>query len=461
MEKQVLKTIRKYNMLAPGEHVIVAVSGGADSMALLVCLHKLAPALRLTLTAAHLNHRLRGPESDADEDFVRRMSTDLGIPFVSESVDVKSLAAEAKQNLEDLARQRRYDFLRRFAGRLDAQKIAVGHTLNDQAETVLFRFIRGSGIEGLSAIHPVVDGLIIRPLLECSRDRIINYLKQSGVDYREDSTNNDLGYSRNRIRLEIIPYLEKSFNPRLIRTLALESDLAREIWAFIESQGKKYFERLYRRVDDGISLDINDLMSLQPAMQKQVLRHALRELNRSLRGISSSHIEKIAGICRPDQSGRRISLPGGNAAMRQYERLLLLKREPAICRPFNYSLPLPGMCRIAEAGVIFSATICSAPDPRTIKDMCEKRAYFEQTLLPAALTIRSRAPGDRYGGPGHRKVKKMLIERKIPLAKRAALPLVVAGGDVIWIPGFGPARAYEVRPGSKNCILIEIQESAG
>ena len=461
MEDQVYRTIRKYGMLAPDDHVIVAVSGGVDSVALLLCLHKLAPRLRLSLTVAHLNHRIRGPEADADEEFVYRISADLGLACVSESIEVKHEAAETKQNLEELARRRRYDFLRRIARRLGAQKIAVGHTLNDQAETALFRYIRGSGIEGLSAIHPVVDGMIIRPLLECPRDRIVDYLKRRGISFREDSTNNDLRHSRNRIRRELIPYLERNFNPRLIRTLAVEAGMARETWAFLESQAKDCFRNLSRPVDGGISLEINGLICLHPAMQKLVLRLALRESTGSLRGIVSSHIESALALCRERQGGRRIRLPGGSAAVRQFDKLLILKREPAVSPAFSYELTLPGSCRVAEAGLIFRAAMCSTPDRQTIKDMCVTRAFLEQALLPGILTIRSRAPGDRYGGEGHRKVKKMLIDQKIPSAIRQALPMVAAGKNVIWIPGFRPARAYEARPGSDGCIMIEIEKDTG
>ena len=209
-EIRVRKTIEKHSMLNPGDHVLVAVSGGADSVALLLCLHKLARALPLSLTIAHLNHRIRGQEGDADEDFVRSLSAGLHLPFCSEAIEVKKQAIEGKHNLEELARLKRYEFLRRTARRIGAQKIAVGHNLNDQAETVLFRFIRGSGIEGLSAIHPVVDGLVIRPLLDCSRKEIVEYLKQKGASYRDDSTNKDVQLARNRIRMELVPYLEKT-----------------------------------------------------------------------------------------------------------------------------------------------------------------------------------------------------------------------------------------------------------
>jgi tRNA(Ile)-lysidine synthase len=357
LEVQVRTTIQKHAMLAAGEHVVIAVSGGADSTALLLCLHSLAPELHLTITVAHLNHRIRGIEGDADEEFVRCMSADLGIPFVSEIIEVKEQAALAKQNLEQLARQIRYDFLQRTARSVGAQRIAIGHTLNDQAETAIFRIIRGSGIEGLTAIHPVIDGQIIRPLLECSRNSIIEYLKQRGSGYREDSTNKDLRYSRNRIRQELIPYLQRAFNPRLVETIARETSLARETWDLIESQAKKAFENLHHSIDGGIALKTKEVLKLHPALQKQVLRHALRQCLGSLRGITSIHIDTLLSLCRECQSGARTSLPHNSMAVRQFDDLLLLRHEPAPRRHFSYDLAVPGTLLIPEIGAKLSAEI--------------------------------------------------------------------------------------------------------
>jgi tRNA(Ile)-lysidine synthase len=456
LEIRVRKTIQNHNMHTPGDHALVAVSGGADSVALLLCLHKLARELHISLSIAHLNHRIRGLEGDADEDFVRRLSADLKLPFFSEIIEVKQKAAAAKENLEGLARQTRYDFLRRTAQRIGAQKIAVGHTLNDQAETILFRFMRGSGIEGLSAIHPVVEGLVIRPLLECSRHFILEYLKQKGASYREDSTNKDLQHSRNRIRRELLPYLEEHFNPQLIPTLAREASLAREAWAFIESAANQAFENLHCRSSEGILINPKGLLELHPALQKQVLRRALRESLGSLRGVTFRHIESILSLCGNDCSGDQIRLPHGRTTLRQFDTLLLMTHQPQQMPSFIYRLDLPGECRVAEAGVVFRSTVCSVPDPKTMKNNRSRQAFLDSSALPRFLTIRSREPGDRYGGPGHRKVKKLLIDGKIPSLQRFGLPMVVAGNDVIWIPGFRPARAYEAPPGSPGGILLEV-----
>jgi tRNA(Ile)-lysidine synthase len=456
LEVQVRRTIRKNNMITAGEHVLVAVSGGADSIALLICLHKLAPHLGISLTAAHLNHRIRGAEADDDEEFVRRMCSDLAIPFVSEAMEVKQLADEAKQNLEEFARRKRYDFLRSTAHRIGAQKIAVGHSLNDQAETALFRFIRGSGIEGLSGIHPIVDDLVIRPLLECTRDSIRQYLKEQRIAYREDSTNADLRYARNRIRRELLPYLENNFNPRLASTIAREAGLARETWSFIEAQAMEAFNRLHCRIANGISIKVKGLLELHAALQKQVLRQALKACQGSLSGITAIHIQNLLSICATEHSGDQIKLPRGSMAVRQFEDLLLLKRPLETCPEFNYRLDIPGKCHIAEIGAWLQSTICSAPDLKAMKGKRFMQAFLKPSHLPQSLTIRSRMPGDRYGGSGHRKVKKMLIDGKIPQSQRSALPMVTTGDSVIWIPGFRPARGYESSPESKNSVRIEL-----
>jgi tRNA(Ile)-lysidine synthase len=456
LEMQVRKTIRAFGMLSGGEHVLIAVSGGADSTALMTCLHALAPEFHLTISIAHLNHGIRGKEADGDEDFVRCMASDRGLRFISETVDIKTDAKSPKRNLEDLAREKRYEFLRRCASNVGAQKIAVGHTMNDQAETALFRFIRGSGVAGLSAIHPVIAGTVIRPLLECSRLSILDYLNQKGCQYRDDSTNADLRHSRNRIRRELLPYLEDHFNPRAIETLAREAELFREVSDFIESRAKESFLLIRKNTDRGLSLNIEDMLRIHPVLQKEVWRQALHECLGSLRGISSCHIDSLLRLSRQDRSGASAQLPRGGRATREFE-VICLQKEPPPSSDFARELKIPGSCIVSESGAVFTAAICSTPEIRTIREKCDRQAFLEGSILPKTLTIRSRAPGDRYGGPGHRKVKKMLITHRVPFTDRARLPMIAIGRDVIWIPGFRPARGYEVRPGSPECVAITME----
>jgi len=458
LDLRVRKTILDHGMLAGGEHVLVAVSGGADSTALLLCLSRLAPEFRLTLTVAHLNHGIRGAESDADEEFVRKMSARADLPFISETVDIKCEAIDQKQNLEQLARRKRYEFLARTAERVGAQKIAVGHTLNDQAETALFRFIRGSGVEGLSAIFPVVNGLVIRPLLHCSRSSILQYLERLGAAHREDSTNNDLRHTRNRIRRELLPYLEQHFNPRLIETLAREAQLAQETWSFIKGQAEELFEQVHSKNENGIFIRVADLEKMPPALQKQVVRLALRTGLGSLQRITAAHIESILSICRKEQSGSRVQLPQGGIAWRQFNDLVLSRRPLPEVSAFLHEVHVPGRCFVPEIGAEFTLAASRAPDRQTMKEACSTQAFLKASALPGSLVIRPRLPGDRYGGEGRRKVKKMLINSRIPMPQRSILPMIVAGTDVIWIPGFRPARGYEAGQGSSDCVSILMEK---
>jgi len=452
MVTRVRETIREFGMIVPGENVLVAVSGGADSTALLFCLRQLSLEMNFTLTVAHLNHCIRGSEGDADAEFVRQLSFDLGIPCVSEAIDVRRQAAG--ENLEAFARRLRYDFLKRAAAQAGASKIAIGHHENDQAETVLFRLLRGSGIEGLSSIRPVLDGLIIRPLIACQKSLIHEYLREIGVGYKDDSTNADMSYARNRIRRELIPYLEAKFNPQLISTLAREAAIARETWDYIETQAAAAYEKLRTESEGVVSLSVIGLRDLHPALRKQVLRMALKECFGSLQGIYSRHIEDLLALCRTDARGREIHLPCGVRGIRQFDQLLLQKRCPDPVEDYAYTLKIPGECHVAEINARFRCALLQGKSKADAEDGV--KAVLNAAILPEFLTIRSKQPGDRYGGAGHRKVKKMLIDHKVPFDRRALLPMIVAADTVIWIPGFRPARNYAAPPDAKTCLLIEM-----
>jgi tRNA(Ile)-lysidine synthase len=454
-EKRVRRTIAKHRMLKRGDHVLVAVSGGADSMALLFCLQRIAPGLQLVLAAAHLNHGIRGAEGDADETFVRDYCQRFKISFISEAADIKSQAAATKQNLEDVARRMRYDFLRRAAAKVGAGKIAVGHNLNDQAETVLLRLMRGSGIEGLAAIHPIVDKTIIRPLLECSRPVILKYLTDAKIPFREDSSNLDLGFSRNRVRAELIPYLEKSFNPHLLQVLAREAELSRELLQYLDAQSRHTFEAIRAPTVNGVSLYAKGLSELHPALQKLALRQALKECRGSLRGIALSHILGILGLCRSGKSGRRVELPDGFVALRQFDRLLLLENDLPEAPQFRYVLSVPGRCIVPQSRLEIAAELGQIPKTDDMPVPSIAMAYLDASQIPNKLVVRSRVPGDRYGGATRKKVKKLLIDSRISILERSVLPMIATPECVLWIPGFKPAKPFRVEAGDfQGCVVI-------
>ncbi len=453
LERRVLETMHRHGMIRSRDHVLVGVSGGADSTALLVCLQRLAPRLGIGLSVAHLNHRMRGAESDADEEFVRKLSAQFGLPFLTEAASVGEIAAVEGRNLEEAAREIRYAFLKRAAHRAGASKIAVGHTVNDQAETVLLRLLRGSGIEGLSAIHPVLGETIIRPLLECSRGQVLKYLASRGIAHREDSSNRDFRYRRNRLRHEWIPYLEKNFNPRLIETLAREAESARETAELLNALAAREYGSLRTSGADTIVLPVDGMMRLHAVIRKAVLRIAIRDVRGSLREITARHIEEILRITRSGQSGRWVRLPGGARVEREFNDLVFTTTRPGPAAPFCHPLAVPGRCAVPEAGIEICASIADSAGPTERS----RRVYLDADSLPGSLVVRSRLPGDRYGGPGHRKLKKMLIDAKVGHRMRRIQPMIADGSTIIWAPGFEPAKSFRVKDQSGRCVVIEIQ----
>ncbi len=459
-EQNVLRMLRKHAMLDSGDAVLVAASGGADSTALLLCLHRLTPRLGITIMAAHLNHGLRAGEADADEAFVSELCRSLGIRFLSGQADVRRLAREGKQNLEDAARLARYEFLRQAAASLGCHKIAVGHTLNDQAESVLLRFLRGSGEEGLSGIHPVLDNLVIRPLLERPRSEIQEYLTSLSQAWREDSTNSQLRLRRNRLRHELIPYLAEHFNPRMLETLDRSAAQAREVADYLDAESRRAYLAMREDAKPGIvQVPAHRLAGLHPAIRRRVLRLAIRDVRGSLKGITARHADDLIKLCESGTSGHSIDLPGLIAAGLQFGDLVLQRKMPGPPTGYCYQLPVPGRCAVPEAGLAFSASLgrCAGVPAASARP---RRACIDAARLPDVLTIRSRIPGDRYGGPGHRKVKKMLIDARIPLSQRGLQPMVVAGDSVVWIPGFAPAAGFRPPPGTGGCVIIEVMPLA-
>ncbi len=462
LELRARRTILRHAMLSPGDHVLVALSGGADSVALLHVLIQQAPSWRLTVSAAHLNHRLRGRESDQDEEFVRALCSDLGILCIVGSAEVHKLALEHRINIEEAAREARYEFLRSAASQAGARKIALGHTRNDQAETAIMRFLRGSGPEGMASIHPVVEGLFIRPLIDCTRTDILRYIDAQSLSYRTDSSNSDLAYRRNRVRHELIPYLESHFNPRLIRTLTGAAEASREVFFYLQTEAEQQYRQIRKSLHGKIALPAERILALHPGLRGFVIRRAIEDERGSLRGISSRHIENVIELCSSARSGRRLRLPGKCMVERSFSDLVISQSDFVPPAEFEYRLPLPGACSIPELGLEFIAKLTNAAEMRpdtggqSRRDSYSYRAEMDGDALSGHLLLRSRRPGDRYGGSGHRKVKKMLIDARIDRISRAKLPLLVSRDAVAWIPGFKPAAPFQCRPDSKTIAIIEV-----
>ncbi|MEE8350181.1 MAG: tRNA lysidine(34) synthetase TilS [Acidobacteriota bacterium] len=452
MISRVLETIRRHQLLEAGDHVIVALSGGPDSVALLLVLKEIAEMLSLQVSAAHVNHRLRGEASDQDEQFVRRLCQRVEVPIEVRRVETRQEVERSGENLQSCARRLRYDFLLQLS-LLENQKVATGHTINDQAETFLMKLIRGAGPAGLSGISPVrgrgsdTKGvMVVRPLLELSRPEIIAYLKENQQSYREDRSNRDLSYHRNWVRHQLIPLVEENLNPSLVENLHRSSQLFREIEEYLWVRGEEAFEQCRIRQKGGTRIRIEVLETFHSIIRKQVVRQGVAREKGDLLDITLQHIEGVLGLCA-SRSGSEIHLPGGLKVQREFGELWITNQ--ALPCDFLYPLSVPGEILIPEVG----------------KSVVVRRAKAhgqEATLIKWGnedLIVRNRRPGDEYrvsSESGNKKLKDLLQRNRIPRSQRDSLLILVGNDEIMWVEGFPPHPDYRVSGDDSAALAVEV-----
>jgi len=464
---RVRRTIERHTLVAPGGRVLVALSGGPDSVALLHILFDLQASGDLELAGVtHFNHRLRGGAADADERFCRELAESLALPIAVGSADVRDEAGRTGRSIEDTARTLRYKFFEEAADGLDAGAIAVGHSLDDQAETFLLRLVRGAGSRGLGAIRPRA-GRVIRPLIEIPRAELRQYARDHRLQWCEDDTNNDLSIPRNRVRHELIPYLAREFSPAIADVLAREAAIAREDEDHLEREAIDLASSIVLRNTGGtIELAAGALSSLHPALQARVARYALSIVP----GLGHIGFDQIQGLLElvKANSETSVSLPGRQIE-RRGDRIVVgpaLPRDAAESNSFRVPLSIPGEVRLDGAGWAVSAeraeTAGTAAAPGS-----GRATVVAVAAAPLALplAVRSRQPGDRFrplGQTGRKKLQDFLVDRKIPRETRDSLPLVVDGADrIVWVVGQAVAEDFRVTEPSRGVILLKARRLGG
>ncbi len=449
-------------LLPRGGHLLVAVSGGADSTALLLALHALAPALKLRLSVAHLNHGLRGAAAAADANFVKRLAQSLSIPLISGRARVAERARRRRLSLEMAARESRYDFLVRAARGVGANAIATAHTLDDQAETVLLRLLRGAGTTGLGGIAPDVElqGVrVIRPLLRVSRAEIERFLQARGQPWCEDASNNDTAMLRNRVRHELLPLLERRFNPRIRETLARTAAIARDEDALLDAAAA---------ADD--PRDLAALTRLPVALRRRALRRWLIEAGTPPEAVGFDCLAGIERLTATSRGTRRLALAAGWSVERRYGRLVLhrpalapvrLKIERKIESSAGvWPLRLPGLTRLAALGLIVTVRRAAgvARERPARPGVWPVRATLSETVRAGrTLALRAWRPGDRmrpFGLRGTRKLQDIFTDAKTPLIERAGLPVMVCGEEIVWVPGYRIAAAWAADAAARNLQVV-------
>ncbi len=438
---KVERFIRRHRLLQKGDRVLVAVSGGADSVALLHLLAALRHSWQLHIGVAHLDHGLRGKDSEQDAEFVEKLARSLDAACRIERLDVCSLARQKKLGLEEAGRWARQQFLSRMAREHEMDRIALGHQQQDQAETVLHHLMRGSGLRGLGGMPPGRDGLWIRPLLEVTRDEILAFLQEKGYSFRTDASNRDLRFTRNRIRHELIPMLQKEFNPRIVRALAQMALLAREDEAFLQHHSRKAAEKIGSRSPDGFSCRADELAGLPPALQRRMVLAALEEQEEGSSGMTLAHVMQVLDLAERGKSGRRALLPGGLEARRRFDRLILSSRSEPAKPPWVLELNIPGLAVSPEGSWSMEAETSTG----RIRNAGSRPETISVAVPapPGPLILRSWRPGDSYGVRRHRTVKRLWNDARVPLELRGIVPMVQSGTQLIWIPGFPPASLAE------------------
>jgi tRNA(Ile)-lysidine synthase len=426
--QRVRKTIARHRMLAPGDRVLVAVSGGPDSVALLGALSRLAPRYRLDLWAAHLNHQLRGDESLRDQHTTEAVAASLGVPVTVECVR-EPLAGSG---VEARARDLRYAFLARVAEQQGCMRIATGHTRDDQAETVIMRLLRGAGRDGLAGIPAVREGRYIRPLLECSRHEILAFLEANRLRYCEDSSNTSRDFLRNRIRHDIMPLLSE-INPRVSSALASAATVMAEEGAYLEGCARSILAAAM--LPDG-SLSVTDLLAAPPGLRQRVARAWLRQARGNLRQLGAAHFSATLDVALGPRPNARVLLPGGGEIIREYGQLRFAELN-AVEEADGPAKLSPGTeVRLASGWRIAADVIGRGSEGSLPNDLCTLLA--DAAHLPAALTVRRARPGDRirpHGLGGHRKLQDVFVDRKVAVSIRRSCPVVEAEGEIVWVPG--------------------------
>lgn len=435
--------------LPKGVGVLVALSGGGDSVALLHLLLQMAPHFSLQVQGAHLDHGIRA-ESGKDVDFVQQLCREWRVPLTVERLDVPRLARERGQGLEEAGHELRREFLQRTAGDRGCHYIALGHHRGDQAETLLMRLLRGSGLTGLAAMRPL-NGSIIRPLLDFSRKQIEDYLDAIGQSFLQDASNEDLYYTRNRLRHRVLPEL-MDLNPRLEENLAALSQRIALEEGFWQQEVKEALNTV-RTLDAGeLWLDRLALLDLHPALRARVLRQALFEVRGDLRGIGAVHIEDLEKLLVGATPQAEAHLPAAWAG-RRYERLWLRVAPPAVVPSFAIEVREPGEVRLPDGRrMLFSLEALPQGETATAVE-------FPAQTVPFPLTVRSFRPGDRFhpfGAPGSRKLKKFFIDAKIDRETRASVPLL-EGRQILWLAGLARCQQWPCAEAEGPVLRVVIQ----
>lgn len=485
IQRTILNTIRRRKTLRAGDRLGLAVSGGADSVALLRLFEDLRGELGITLCVLHFNHQLRGTDSDADETFVKSLAGTRRLECFTETADVAAVAKQRGWNLEDAARRLRYDFFDTIISRGVADYVATAHTADDQAETVLARMIRGTGLAGLSSIHPV-RGKIIRPLIEIRRHDLRSFLAERKQEWREDATNRDTQRLRARVRHGLLPELETNFSSSITDRLCDLASLARDDEDFWSALVEQCHQRFISRIPRGFSVDVNELLFPVPdlphqkgaasnpchALTQRLVRRLYADTAQTEGQLTRKQVEQVILLAQRGPSGRKLELPGGVRVEREFGRLIFCpsdrttrltsdKKNSPVVASYQYEVTLPESgstaISIPELGRCFCLKMIDWPTAQ--RDTRREGVVLDAERLAAPLVFRNWSPGDAYRPSGRRQTRKlarMFVRGRVGFTERALWPVLTSAGRVAWADRMPVADEFSTTDATRTGLWIVV-----
>jgi len=449
--------IDKHRMLTEGDKILVACSGGPDSLALLHIFNELSAEYNISIFAAHLDHMFRGAESAQEAAFVVDFCQKRHIPCFSTAIDVPKFIVQTGLSGEDAARVVRYRYLRSIAQELGGAKIATGHHRDDQAETVLIHILRGAGSAGIRGIQPV-NGEIIRPLLSVSRTEIAEYCMVHHLEPRFDSSNLQTNYLRNRIRILLLPELEKQYNTSVKDALCRTATIVGDEHDFIQTTAVSMWDQVVTEQADKMFFDAKKMKPVHIAVKREIFRRAIEKKQGCLTGISFHHVETLIELLSTGRVGSMTQLPGELVAHKSYDGLYLGVNDVILPTKVEYPgqvLSVPGTTHITELGIMITIEVTdergSSPPPNV--------AVFDWLALQPPLFVRIRGDGDKFqplGFRGSKKLKKFFIDAKVARRVRDCTPIIWDSEGIIWIGGYRQAQSGRVTDKTKKFLKITI-----
>ena len=456
MVKKVAAFVAEYEMIKEQDRVIAGISGGADSVCLLLMLLELRKNISFDIVAVHVNHGLRGDEALRDEHYVKVLCENYQIPLEIYHKDVELFAQKRKKSLEEAGRYARIEAFQQAVAKYKGTKIALAHHMNDNAETMLMNLARGSGLAGLTGIRPV-NGITIRPLLCLERQEIESFLVSRKISYCTDVTNGSDDYTRNRIRNHVLPFLEREVNEKTVSHMADTAEQILKIWEYMEEETEIYYKKVVEKTEKGLLIKKSEYMGIPEVFQGPLLKLVLKKMAQREQDIHRIHILSLDELMEK-QTGRKINLPYGIVAERCYEGIRILneekKEEHIVCEVIDFE---------RESGLHINDQVFSFEILKTDARQEEKvyTKYFDYDIIKRTITLRTRRAGDyiTIDGEGRKqKLKSFFINEKIPQEERDHILLLAEGSHVLWVIGYRRGHAYYVGPNTEKIVKITMNK---